>query len=137
MEDTDIKNFLTVHIILGTSKYAKIKTHKTQRIGNMGESVAEYTKFGWSLMSPVAETDVNNMFLTQTSAADDEMLYRLDVLGLEDIPTGDQNVVHAEFRKQLQRSPEGWYEAALPWRGNHSPLPNNKAGSLRRLGSLV
>ena len=61
----------------------------------------------------------------------------MDVLGLEDTPTGDQNVVHAEFREQLQRSPEGWYEAALPWRGNQSPLPNNKAGSLRRLGSLV
>ena len=60
----------------------------------------------------------------------------MDVLGLEDTPTGDQNVVHAEFREQLPRSPEGWYEAAHPWRGNHPPLPN-KTGSLRRLGSLV
>ena len=46
-------------------------------------------------------------------------------------------MVHAEFREQLQRSPEGWYEATLPLKGNHPPLPNNKAGSLRRLGSLV
>ena len=130
MDDTDIKNFLPFHIILGASEYAKIKTHKTQRIGNMGQSLAEYTKFGWSLMSPSAETDVNSMFLTQTSTTDYEMLCRLDVLGLEDTPTGNQNLVHAEFREQLQSSPEGCYEAALPWRGNHPPLPNNKAGSL-------
>ena len=80
---------------------------------------------------------MNNMFLTQTSTTDYELLCRLDVLGLEDTPTGDQNVVHAEFREQLQHSSEGWYEASLPWRGNHPPLPNNKAGGLRRLGSLV
>ena len=59
----------------------------------MGEPVAEYTKFGWSLMSLGAETDVNNMFLTQTSMTDYELLCRLDVLGLEDTPRGDQNVV--------------------------------------------
>ena len=33
----------------------------------MGEPVAEYKKFGWSLMPSDAETDVNNMFLTETS----------------------------------------------------------------------
>ena len=53
--------------------------------------------FGWSFMSPGAETDVNNMFLAQTSTTNYEMLCRMEVLGLEDTPTGDQNVVHAEF----------------------------------------
>ena len=65
------------------------------------------------------------------------MLCRLDVLGLEDTPTGDQNAVHSEFREQLQRSSEGWYEATLPWKGDHPSLPNNISGSLRLLGSLV
>ena len=30
-----------------------------------------------------------------------------------------------------------WYEATLPWKGNHPPLPNNKAGTLQQSGSLV
>ena len=48
-------------------------------------------------MSPGPETEVNNMFLTQTCTTNYEMICRLNVLGLEDTPTGDQNVVHAEF----------------------------------------
>ena len=88
-------------------------------------------------MSSGAEVDIENMFLTQTSAADYEELCRLDVLGLEDTPIGDQRVVHQEFLEQLKRSPEGWYETALPWKGNHPPLPDNKLGSLKRLATLL
>ena len=46
-------------------------------------------------------------------------------------------MVYDEFKEQLRRSDEGWYETGLPWKGNHTPLPNNKEGSLRRLASLV
>ena len=62
MEDTDTKTLLPVHLILGASEYAKIKTCKPQRTGSVGEPVGEYTKFGWVLMSSGAETDVDNMF---------------------------------------------------------------------------
>ena len=54
-----------------------------------------------------------------------------------DTPTWDQSVVHSEFLEQLRHSSEGWYEAALPWKGNRPPLPNNRTGSLKRLGTLV
>ena len=77
------------------------------------------------------------MLLTQTSRVDYEDLCKLDVLGLADSPSGDQSVVYDEFKEQLRRSEEGWYETGLPWKGNHTPLPNNKEGSLRRLASLV
>ena len=77
------------------------------------------------------------MLLTQTSQSDYEELCRLDVLGLADTPEHDQSMVHAEFKEQLQRSPEGWYETGLPWRGNHPELPTNKQGSIRRLSSLT
>ncbi|KAK3748481.1 hypothetical protein QZH41_017559 [Actinostola sp. cb2023] len=60
----------------------------------------------------------------------------MDVLGLQDFPEGDQNQVYTEFKEQLVRSPEGWYETGLPWKGNHPILHNNEAGSLRRLHSL-
>ena len=56
---------------------------------------------------------------------------------MEDTPIGDQRVVHQEFLEQLKRSPEGWYETALPWKGNHPPLPDNKLGSLKRLATLL
>ena len=88
-------------------------------------------------MSTGKEANMENAFLTQTMVSDYEALCKLDVLGLEDKPSGDQSVVHAEFLEQLQRSPEGWYETGLPWKGNHPPLSTNNAGSLKRLGSLV
>ena len=62
----------------------------------------------------------------------------MDVQGLKDSPVGDQKVVHEVFLEQLRRDPEqGWYESGLPWKGDHPPLPSNKANSLKRLGSLV
>ena len=137
MEDRNDKQRLPVHLILGTSEYAKIKTETAPRVGRPGEPIAEKTKFGWTVMSPGVETDLNSMFLTQTSVADYERLCRLDVLGMEDSPPGDQETVHAEFKEQLKRSREGWYETGLPWKGNHPTLPNNKAGSLRRLSNTV
>ena len=76
------------------------------------------------------------MFLTQTSQRDYEELCRLDVLGLADHAEHDQHEVHAEFREQLTRSEEGWYETSLPCRGNHPPLSSNYNGSLRRLANL-
>ena len=88
-------------------------------------------------MSSGAEVDSQNMLLTQTSIGDYEELCRMDVLGLQETRIGDQDVVHQEFLEQLKRSPEGWYETALPWKGGHPPLPNNKTGSLKRLASLV
>ncbi|KAL9957559.1 hypothetical protein ACROYT_G039201, partial [Oculina patagonica] len=101
------------------------------------DPVASYTKLGWTITSPGKEIDTTSMLLTQTSKVDYEELCKLDVLGLADSPSGDQGVVYDEFKEQLRRNEEGWYETGLPWKGNHPPLPNNKEGSLRRLASLV
>lgn len=76
------------------------------------------------------------MFLTQTSPVDYEALCRLDVLGLEDRPVGDQCLVYEEFKEQLERSREGWYETSLLWKDNHPPLPNNKYESLNLVRKL-
>ncbi|XP_044182089.1 uncharacterized protein LOC114969988 [Acropora millepora] len=122
MTDRDDKPELPVHIILGVSDYAKIRTETSPKIGSPGEPVAELTKFGWTIMSPGKEADISSMLLTQTAAADYEQLCKLDV--------------HEEFKEQLTRSAEGWYETRLPWKGNHPTLPNKKAGSLKRLGLL-
>lgn len=137
MDDVDEKEQLPVHLILGTNEYAQIKTETTPKIGKPGEPIAELTRLGWTIMSPGSESDLTNMFLTQTSSADYEALCKLDVLGLQDHPAGDQDIVYEEFKEQLARNPEGWYETGLLWKGNHPPLPNNKHGSLKRLENLV
>ena len=88
-------------------------------------------------MSPEKEADISSMLLTQTAAADYEQLCKPDVLGIQDTAIGDQADVYKEFKEQLARSAEGWYETGLPWKGNHPTLPNNKAGSLKRLENTV
>ena len=135
--DQDTKDQLPIHVVLGSGEYARVKTETKPQIGQDGEPVAEKTKLGWFIMSPGSEFDHNTMLLTQTSQSDYEDLCRLDILGLADTPEHDQSIVHVEFKEQLERSPEGWYETGLPWRGNHPELPTNKLGSLRRLSSLT
>ena len=61
----------------------------------------------------------------------------IHVLGLEGGPDVDKKVVHEDFKEQLVRSPEEWYETGLLWKGNHPPLPYNKQESLKRLDDLM
>ena len=44
--DDDTKSELPVHLILGASEYAQIKTETKPRVGQPGEPVAEQTRFG-------------------------------------------------------------------------------------------
>ena len=88
-------------------------------------------------MSPGAGTDISSVYLAVNSTADYERLCALDVLGLAETPTWDQGDVYDEFKEQLSRSPEGWYETTLLWKWNHLPLPNNYEGSIHRLNTLV
>ncbi|KAK3730894.1 hypothetical protein QZH41_012605 [Actinostola sp. cb2023] len=138
MADHDEKDQLPVHLILGAGEFAKLKVSSPPKIGQPGEPVGELTRFGWTIMSSGTEpVDLSTMLMTQTSHVDYEELCRLDVLGLQDTPTNDQGSVYEEFKEQLTRDKEGWYETGLPWKGDHRPLPNNKEGSLRRLSSLT
>lgn len=122
--ERDTKSQLPVYVVLGSGEYARIKTKTPPRVGKEYEPIAELAKLGWFIMSPGQEFDRKVMLLTQTSQSDYEDLGRLDVLGLKDTAEHDQNVVYEEFKEQLQRDTEGWYEVALPWKGNHPPLPS-------------
>ena len=128
IEDFDTKEQLPVHVVLGSGEYARIKTETKPQIGRDGDPVAEKTKLGWFLMSPGQEFDHNRMMLTQTSQTDYEELCRLDVLGLADSSEHDQLTVYNEFKEQLVRNKEGWYETGLPWRGNHPLCHPTKMG---------
>ena len=110
MDDVDDKAKLPVHLILGANEFAKIRTGERLRVGRRGDPVAEYTRFGWTIMSPGADQDLSPVYLAVNSNCDFERLCALDVLGLADTPAGDQFDVYDEFKEQLTRSPEGWYE---------------------------
>ena len=83
------------------------------------------------------EAHMESVNLTRTSSTDYEQLCSLDVLDLQHRPDGDQQSVYDDFKEQLRRSDNGWYETGLLWKHGHDLLPNNKQGSLRRLESLL
>ena len=135
MLDKGEKNELPVHMILGASTYSRIKTPTKPRIGKPGDPIAELTKLGWVIMSPGHEADLSNMFFAKSSSADLERLCSLDILGLK----GEEYTepVHTEFRDQLERSGEGWYQTGLIWKPNIPDLPDNEKGSRARLHKLI
>ena len=105
-------------------------------IGKTGEPVAEITKFGWMIMS-LGQEDHSNVCLTQSTTHDYEQLHQLDVLGLTDTSDVDQHILYTEFKEQNQRSTQGWFQTALPWKPNHTTLHNNTNGSLSCLSTLL
>ena len=114
MDDHDQKEELPAHVILGASDYSRIKAMLKPRTGQPGEPVVEQTQLGWTIISPGLESEsLSNMLLTTNSTCDHDQLYRLDVLGIEDQPSGDQEFVYKEYKDQPQRHPEGFYETSL------------------------
>ena len=99
MEDKDSKDTLPVHLILGASDYARIKTETARRVGAIGKPIGERTKLGWTIMSPGKEVDLSPMFFTKSSHVEYDNLCKLDVLGLADSSTGDRAEVYAEFKE--------------------------------------
>ena len=137
MEDSDNKEYLLVHVILGASEYATIKTKGNVKVGQKGEPVAEYTAFGWVIIAGGKKRTSNYLMLTRSAEADYAELCSLDVLGLkEDVSNGD-NDIYQRFKDQLGRNEEGWYETNIMWKQFSPALPSNKTGSFGRLGSLL
>ena len=74
MNDTDEKEQLPVHIILGASDFAKIKLEKSPRARKIGKLFAELTKTGWAMMFPGRESDVVSPLYKQISISDYQKL---------------------------------------------------------------
>ena len=98
MDDDDKKTGLPVHLILGAIDFTKIHTGEQLRVGFRRDPVAEFTRFGWALMSPGAKTDLSSVGLAMNSTADYERLWVLDILGLANTPMGDQSDVYGDFK---------------------------------------
>ena len=136
MNDTDMKAELPIHLILGASEYTRIKVQEMPRVGQPGEPVVELTRLGRVLMSPGKEVELSKLMVTKTSIDEYENLYRLDVLGMID-SVSDEGIVHQEFKEQLRKDKNDWYETGLIWKGNCSTLASNKSGSLGRSRNLL
>ncbi|XP_022781218.1 uncharacterized protein LOC111322405 [Stylophora pistillata] len=130
IEDNDTRPQIPIHVVLGASEYATIKTSTAQRVGKPGQPVAEKTLLGWTLMSPGREDVGSPALLTQSALTDYEQLCALDALGLADTYEKDQQAVYDEFKEQLERNPAGWYQTRLPWKGTHPTLPTNETGRI-------
>ena len=65
------------------------------------------------MMSPGGESDKVSALYTQTSVSDYEKLCSTDILGLEENHYNHDEFVFEKFKKQLNRSKEGWYEAGF------------------------
>ena len=61
-------------------------------------------------MSADKEASLSSLYLTRTSPVDYQQLCNLDVLGLQYRPDEDQQSVKDDFKEQLKRGDEGWYE---------------------------
>jgi hypothetical protein len=137
MDDNDTKSELPISMILGASDYSRIKNTQP-KLGQPGEPVGELTTLGWTIMAAGEEADLSSVYFTKSSAAYYEQLCSLDVLGLQDQPNESQQSVYQDFKQQLRRSEEGWYETGLLWKPRHDePLPTNESNSLGRLNNLL
>ena len=137
MDDKDTKPQLPIHLMLGASEYSRIKTSTSPKIALSGQPAAEKTTLSWTIMSLGHEHEAGITFFTQSTSVYFEQLSRLDVLGLADSSTNDQDVVYSEFKEQLIRHPDGYHETGLPWKESHPTLPTNESGSLKRLQQLL
>ena len=72
----------------------------------------------------------------KTSIDDYGNLCRLDVLVVIDI-LRDDSTVHQDFKDNMMKSKDGWYETSLMWKNKFTSLQNNKLGSLGKLNNLL
>eukprot|EP00794_Sanderia_malayensis_P001137 gene1137-496_t len=77
MDDVDQEPELPVHLILGASEYAKIKTDTKAKAGKSGEPLGEHTRLGWTLISTGVDTDTGHMSFAQGTLADYDHLCNL------------------------------------------------------------
>ena len=106
------------------------------RVEQIGELLDELKRFGWVLMSPRKEAEINKLICTKTSIDDYENLCILDVFGVTDIAS-DDIAVHQDFKDQPSRSKYGWYKTGLIGKDNSTSVQNNKLGCLGRLKNLL
>jgi hypothetical protein len=130
---------MPVHVMLGVSDFQRIRTNGSLILGNNPDSDAgaEFTMLGWAGFGGKQQgTRVVKQLLLHTAREEFEKLCNLDVLGVAD-PIDKEVFVHENFKQQLEKNEEGFYETRLPWKPCHMTLPDNKQLSIARLHSTT
>ena len=100
--DSDTKNLLSIHIILGASNFAKIKIETCPRVGQIGEPSAEQTKMGGIIMLPSRKSDIVSALFTKTSVNNYEKLCYTHVLELKRVITNVMTMYMKSLRNNLK-----------------------------------
>ncbi len=122
-----------IHLIIGDNTFSRMKTEEIYK-GKSGEPVVEGTTFGWIIHGgdfPIDEC----MYCRDVS--DYQMLYNLDVLGVEDRGEDSQLEVYTEFNETIVRDSDGRYQVNVPWIPGAELTETNEAQSKKRLRSVT
>lgn len=143
-DSADIGDVLEVDLLIGSDFYWSLVTGRVRR-GRSGP-MAIHTKIGWILSGPVDRQEVSvSLTLTATHALridthpvewnlDDQLrrFWELETLGI----MKDEPSIYDKFVQQISFDGRR-YQVSLPWRENHSPLPDNLELCHRRLDNLL
>ena len=118
-----------IDIILGNNVYCEVKTEE-DFVDKPVEPTVEGTTFGWVIHG--GELVSSNYMYTKV-VSENEKLYSLDVLRVEDRGKSDQLDVYKEFREHIMRQSDGRYEVKIPWITGSELSEINESWSRKRL----
>ena len=101
----------TIHLILGDNTFSIIKTEELIK-GGKGDPIAEGATFGYIIHGQIKAMERSCMYLSDTK--DNERLYSLDILEVEDRSENDPSEVHKEFTENIRIDAQGRYEVGIP-----------------------
>ena len=90
---------------------------------------------GWAVHGEGINNNQSNF--TQTTNEDYELLYRLDVLGVEDRREFVQEEIMKGFEENIQHQDNGRYTVRVPWIEERVPQSSNEAKSRTRRKNLL
>ena len=114
MEDKHQEPEMSIHIVLGIGNIRKSRPTQWSELAKQGEPVVEKTHLRWTSTSPGKDFHVTSMMLTRNSICDHDKLCRLDVLGIEDSPTGGQMYIYQSFKIRWNVKPIDLMETQTP-----------------------
>ena len=83
LEDRNTRPEIPIHVVMGTSDYAMVKNTTAQKVGLLGQLIAERTLLKCTVMSPGSDEVDSSVLLTKSPAWTINDC-ALDVLGLAD-----------------------------------------------------
>ena len=115
----------TIHLILGDNTFSRIKTEEVIKDAK-GDPVVEGTTFGYIIHGGDKGSETC-MYVSDTK--DYEILYSLDILGVEGRSENDPSEVHKEFIENIQIDAQGRYEVGIPWIPGNTVTESNEVQS--------